>query len=41
MRLKTCDVKEDFHVDKEIFGFIDYSEDSKFYDATYKKPLVK
>ena len=39
--IKTEDVYEDFYNDKNLFGFSDYSLDSKFFDPANKKVTVK
>ena len=39
--IKTEDVYEDFHQDKNLFGFSDCPLDSKFFDPANKKLLAK
>ena len=35
------DIYEDFYLDRDLFNFSNYSKNSKFYDVTDKKLLVK
>ena len=39
--IKTKDVYEDFHQDKNLFDFSDYPLDSKFFDPVNKKVIGK
>ena len=39
--IETKDVYEDFYRDKNLFGFSDYSRDSKFFDLANKKVIGK
>ena len=39
--IETEDVYEDFYKDKNLFDFIDYPQDSKFFDPVNKKEMKK
>ena len=39
--IKTKDVYEDFYQDKNLFDFLDYPLDSKFFDPDNKKVIGK
>ena len=39
--IKTNHVYDDFYKDKELFDFIDYPEDLKFFDLVNKKVIGK
>ena len=39
--IETKDVYEDFYVDKNLFDFIDYPQDSRFFDLPNKKVIGK
>ena len=40
-KIKTEDVHEDFHGDKNLFDFSDYPLNSKFFDSVNKKVIGK
>ena len=39
--IETNDVYEDFYTDKDLFGFSDFPQDSKFFDLVNKKVIGK
>ena len=39
--IKKVDVYEDFYQDKDLFDFIEYSSNSKFFDPVNKKVIGK